>query len=141
MHASRILIAVSSPWASQKLTEPIVDLASRLGSEAVVAHVAQLQEDDETEADAKKRGEQTLQLLTEALVDAGIAAQSVMLFSDDVGKAILNTARDRHCSLIILGLTGKGMIKRLIGGDVPGNIMRQAEIPILLFPSTWSGKV
>ena len=138
---SRMLIAVSSPWASQKLTEPIIDLAKRLETDAVVAHVAKLQEEDESEADAKKRGEETLKLLTQAMLDAGIDAQGVMLFSDDVAKAIINTAKARECSLIVLGLTGKGVFKRLIGGDVPGNIIRQSEVPVLLCPSNWNGRI
>jgi nucleotide-binding universal stress UspA family protein len=36
--------------------------------------------------------------------------------------------------LIVLGLTGKGMLKRLIAGDVPGNLIKQTELPVLLFP-------
>lgn len=141
MSTSRILVAVSSPWASQKLTDPIVDLARRLDAEAVVAHVAKLREEDETEADAKERGEQTLKMLTKAMLDAGIEAQGVMLFSDDIAKAIVNTAKARDCTLIVLGLSAKGMIKRLIGGDVPVNIIRQADVPVLLCPSTWEGKI
>ena len=141
MSRSRILVAVSSPWASQKLTEPLVDIARRLEAETVVAHVAKLQEEDENEADAKNRGEQTLRMLTQAMLDAQIEAQGVMLFSDDVAKAIVNTAKARQCSLIVLGLTGKGMLKRLIGGDVPSNIIHQTDIPVMLIPSTWSGKV
>lgn len=123
------------------MTEPIVDLTRRLDAEAVVAHVAKLREEDETEADAKERGEQTLKMLAKAMLDAGIEAQGVMLFSDDIAKAIVNTAKARDCTLIVLGLSMKGMIKRLIGGDVPGNIIRQADVPVLLCPSTWEGKI
>ena len=138
---SRIMVAVSSPWASQKLTEPILDLARRLEAEVVVAHVAKLHETDETEADAKERGEQTLKMLTQAILDSGLEAQCFMLFSDDVDIAIVNTAKARDCTVIVLGLTGKGVLKRLIDGDVPGNIIRQAGIPVLLCPSTWSGRI
>ncbi|MAE67529.1 MAG: hypothetical protein CMJ18_24995 [Phycisphaeraceae bacterium] len=136
-----MLVAVSSPWASQKLTEPIVDLARRLDAEAIVAHVAKLKEEDESEADAKQRGEQTLKLLTQAMLDAGVDTQGVMLFADDVPKAIVNTAKARQCSLIVLGLTGKGVLKRLIEGDVPGNVVRQADVPVLLCPSNWNGSI
>ncbi len=136
-----MLVAVSSPWASEKLVGPIADLAKRLEAEAVVAHVAQLQEEDEHESDATARGEQALQLLTEGLRDAGVAAEGVMLFSDDTAKAILNTARARQCSLIVLGLTGKGVLKRLIAGDVPSNLIRQTELPVLLCPANWQGMI
>ena len=138
---SRILVAVSSPWASEKLTEPIADLARRLQAEAVVAHVAQIQDDDEHESDAAERGDQTLKLLTQGLREAGVAAEGVMLFSDDIAKAILNTAKARSCTLIVLGLTGKGRLKRLIAGDVPANIIRQADLPVLLCPANWNGLI
>lgn len=134
MARSRMLVAVSSPWASEKITHPIVDLALRLEADVVIAHVAQLQEDDDSESDAKARGEQTLKLLSDALKAEGLAADGVLLFSDDIPKALLNTARARACTLIVLGLTGKGMLKRLIAGDIPGNLIRQTEVPVLLFP-------
>jgi nucleotide-binding universal stress UspA family protein len=138
VHASRILVAVSSPTASRSLTEPVVDLARRLGSEAVVAHVARLRDEDETEADPKNRGDQTLQMLSAAMQGAGVPVQSVMLFSDDVAKAILNTARAQHCTLIVLGLTARGLLGRLLGRDVAGQIMRHADIPVLLCPLNWN---
>jgi nucleotide-binding universal stress UspA family protein len=138
---SKLLVAVSSPWASEKLTEPIADLARRLEASAVVAHVATLQEEDEHESDATQRGEQTLKLLTEGLQRLGISAEGVMLFSDDTPKAIMNTAHARECTMIVLGLTGKGVFKRLIAGDVPGNIIRQADLPVLLCPANWAGNI
>ncbi len=134
MSSSHILVGVSSPWASEKFTGPIIDLARRLTADVIIAHVAQLQEEDEHESDAKQRGEQTLKLLTDALQEAGIDADGVLLFSDDIPKALLKTARARGCTLIVLGLTGKSMLKRLIVGDVPGNVTRQTDIPVLLFP-------
>lgn len=138
---SKVLIAVSSPWASEKLAAPIADLVSRLGAEALVSHVTTMQDEDETENDANIRGEQTLARLVSQLRDAGLEAEGVMLFSDDTAKAILKTARARGCTMIVLGLTGKGVLKRLIAGDVPANIIRQADMPVLLCPANWTGTI
>ncbi len=139
MNESRLLVAVSSPWASEKLTEPIADLARRLNASAVIAHVAQHQEADETEDDARQRGEETLRLLVDGLKEAGIKTEGVMLFSENVPKAILSAAKARNCTMIVLGLTGKGVLKRLIAGDVPSAIVRQADLPVLLCPANWNG--
>lgn len=141
MSKSKMLVAVSSPWASEKLAAPIADMALRLGADAIVAHVTTLHEEDEHESDATQRGEQTLRLLTEGLQNAGVNAEGVMLFSDDTAKAIMNTAHARGCTLIVLGLTGKGVLKRLIAGDVPANIIRQADLPVLLCPANWNGNI
>lgn len=141
MSRSKLLIAVSSPWASEKLATPIADMARRLDADVLIAHVSQMQDEDEHESDAKRRGEQTLNLLQESLRKAGVQAEPIMLFSDDVAKAILKTAKDRACTMIVLGLTGKGVLKRLIAGDVPGNIIRQADLPVLLCPANWVGMI
>ncbi len=141
MSQSKLLVAVSSPWASEKLTEPIADLARRLDAQVIIAHVAQMQDQDEHESDARQRGEQTLNVLTASLRETGIETEGVMLFANDVAKAILNTARARNCTLIVLGLSGKGVLKRLIAGDVPGNLIRQADMPVLLCPANWSGTI
>lgn len=134
VHQSRILVAVSSPWASEKLILPISNLAARLSADVVIGHVAQQLEEDQHESDAKQRGEQSLKTLTDALHEAHVKAEGVLMFSDDIPKAILNAARAHQCTLIVLGLTNKSMLKRLIAGDVPGNLIRQTEIPVLLFP-------
>ena len=136
-----MLVAVSSPWASEKLAGPIADLAKRLGAEVLVSHVTTLHDEDEHESDATQRGEQTLKLIVDTLREAGIETEGVMLFSDDTAKAILNTAKARECTLIVLGLTGKGVLKRLIAGDVPANIIRQADMPVLLCPANWNGTI
>lgn len=141
LSTSRLLIAVSSPWASEKFAGPVADLASRLEAEAIVAHVASPNAEDESENEARERGEQTLKILSDSLNEAGINNECVMLFSDDIAKAIINTAKARECTLIVVGLTAKGILKRLIDGDVSTNIARQSEIPLLLCPADWGGKV
>ncbi len=143
--ASRLLIAVESPWEAERFVAPIVDLATRLSSEILVAHVAEVQQEDTHESDAKKRGEETLKLLTDRLRDAGLRAEGLMLFSDDVAKAILNTAKARDCSLIVLGFDAEGLIKgivrRLFANDVTSTILRNTEIPVMLCPAKWMGTV
>ena len=132
---------MSSPWASEKLVEPIADLCQRLNAEALVAHVATLQDEDENESEATERGEATLDRLVGGLREAGLAADGVMLFSDDTPKAILKTARAQGCTTLVLGLTGKGVLKRLIAGDVPANLIRQTDLPVLLLPANWNGAI
>ena len=37
---SRILVAISSPWAANRVAEPVVDLARKLGAEVLIVHVS-----------------------------------------------------------------------------------------------------
>lgn len=141
MAKSKILIAVSSPWASEKLLAPVADLALRLEADALVVHVAQAREEDEHESDARARGEQTLDVLTTGLREVGVEAEGVLLFSNNVAPAIINTASARDCTLIVTGRSGQGRLKRLMGGDVPTQLTRQSEAPVLVCPADWTGTV
>lgn len=140
---SRLLVAVSSPWASEKLAQPIADLALRLKCEVVVTHVARLQETDEEESAVSERGEQTIERLASLLRTRGIKCEGVMLFEDhvDPAKLILSTAHAKGCTAIALGLAGKGASKRLVSGDMPAAIIRQADLPVILLPANWDGKL
>jgi nucleotide-binding universal stress UspA family protein len=99
---SRILVAVSSPWAAQKCVEPMSDLAKRLGAEVLVIHVSrpsagQMREQEQAD------GESAINILREKLAERGITVQTLLLFSDDIARAVLNTAIERQASLIVLG--------------------------------------
>lgn len=134
---SRILIAVSSPWAAQKAAEPVGDLARRLGAEVLVVHVSRPsagQMRDQEQAD----GEAAINLLREKLQAQEIVVQTLLLFSDDIARAILNTAAEREVSLIVLGLTGKNIFARLLAGNVPVEMIKNTKIPVLLLPPDWS---
>ncbi len=141
MSQSRILVAVSSPWASEKQAEVVADLARRLDAEALVVHVAQVRDEDDDESDSRRRGEQTLNLLTDALKQGGVRAEGLMLFSANAAKAIVSTAQARRCTLIIVGATHKGRLKRVFSGDLPSKVLRDATVPVVILPPDWSGTV
>lgn len=129
---SRILVAVSSAQASRRLGEQVGDLAKRLGAEVLVIHVSRPTGQGESDAGAK--GEEAIRTLADYIRVRDVAVQTLLLFADDVARAILNTARDRHCTLIALGLSARGMLGRLIAGNVPVDLIRNTQIPVLLFP-------
>ena len=119
---------------------PIADIVGRLAAEVVVAHVARQRDEDESESDARKRGEETIKIFIDALEAQGLPAEGVMLFSDDVAKAILNTARGRNCSVVVVGFgREKSMLKRFLGRDVVQELLKQTDIPVLLCPAEWHG--
>lgn len=134
---SRILVAVSSPWASQRLVETVADLAKRMSAEVLVAHVSrpsggQLREQEQAD------GEAAVRLLSEKLQEQGAAVQTLLMFSDDIARAILNTAAEREITLIVLGMTGKNIFARLLAGNVPVELIKNTRIPVLLLPPDWA---
>src|SRR4051812_35668876 len=120
---SRILIAVSTPWAAERVAETLIDLAKRLGAEGLVVHVSgpssgQLREQEQA------AGEAAIAVLRGKLHEAGVTVQTLLLFSDDIALAILTTAQERECTLICLGLTGKNVFARLLAGNVPVELIK-----------------
>jgi nucleotide-binding universal stress UspA family protein len=137
---SRILVSVSSPYAAEKVVDTVSDLAKRMGSEVLVVHVSrpsggQMREQEQAD------GEAAISLLRERMQSMGVEVQTLLLFSDDIARAILNTATDNHVSLIILGLTGKNVFARLLAGNVPVELIKNTKIPVLMIPPDWSGTV
>ena len=133
---SRILVAVSSPWAAKRMIEPVGDLAKRLAAEVLVVHISrpsggQMREDEQQD------GETSIALLRDQLQSKGVAVQTLLMFSDDIARAVLNTAAEREITLIVLGLTGKNVFARLLAGNVPVELIRNTKIPVLLLPPDW----
>jgi nucleotide-binding universal stress UspA family protein len=135
---SRILVAVSSPWAAEKNAETIADMARRLGAEVLVVHVSrpsggQLRE----QAD----GEAAIRFLSDQLQQRSIPVQELLMFSDDIARAIVNTANERDVTLIILGLTGKSVFARLLAGNVPVELLKNSRVPVLILPPDWTKSI
>jgi nucleotide-binding universal stress UspA family protein len=134
---SRILVAVSSPWAAEKLADILTDLARRLAAEVLVVHVSrpsggQLREQEQAD------GEAAIRLLRDRLQQKDVPVQDLLMFSDDIARAILNTAVERDVSLIVLGLTGKNVFARLLAGNVPVELIKNTKVPVLILPPDWS---
>src|SRR5438045_2274028 len=137
---SRSLIAVSSPWAAQKVVEPVGDLAKRLSAEVLVIHVSrpsggQMREQEQAD------GEASIRFLSDKLASKNIAVQTLLMFSEDIARAILNTAAEQKITLIVLGLTGKNVFARLLAGNVPVELIKNTRIPVLLLPPDWNGEI
>ena len=137
---SRILVAVSSPWAAEKAADPIADLAKRLGAEVLVVHVSrpsggQLREQEQAD------GESAIRLLRDRLQERGVPVQDLLMFSDDIARAIINTAVEREVTLIVLGLTGKNVFARLLAGNVPVELIKNTKVPVLILPPDWNRQV
>ncbi|HEY2589658.1 MAG TPA: universal stress protein [Tepidisphaeraceae bacterium] len=137
---SRILIAVSSPWAAEKAADSVADLAKRLTAEVLVVHVSrpsggQLREQEQAD------GEAAIRLLRDRLQQKDVPVQDLLMFSDDIARAILNTAIERNVTLIILGLTGKNVFARLLAGNVPVELIKNTRVPVLILPPDWNKSV
>jgi len=137
---TRLLVAVSSPWAAQKIVDCITDLAKRMSAEVLVVHVSRPsggQMRDQEQAD----GEAAISFLRGHLEKNGVTVQTLLMFSDDIARAVLNTATEHEVSMIVLGLTGKNVFARLLAGNVPVEMIKNTKIPVLLLPPDWNRNI
>ena len=81
------------------------------------------------------------QTLREKLEEKGVVVQTLLLFSDDIARAILNIAVDRGTTLNALGLTGKNVFARLLAGNVPVELIKNTKVPVLLLPPDHKGNI
>jgi nucleotide-binding universal stress UspA family protein len=137
---SRILVAVSSPWAAERVADPLAGLAKQLNAEVLVVHVSrpsggQMREQEQAD------GEAAVRLLSDQLAGKGVAVETLLMFSDDIARAVLNTAVERQITLIVLGLTGKNIFARLLAGNVPVELIKNTQVPVLLLPPGYSGTI
>jgi nucleotide-binding universal stress UspA family protein len=135
---SKILLAVSDRWVPDSRVDAIGDFVGRLGRSVLAVHVAY-----GTEATAANvsPGEKVLEQIANQLRGRQLKVETLLLFSDDLGKAIVKTADEHKATMIVLGLSSKGMLTRLIEGNVAQEVMRGARVPILLLPSEWTGEI
>ncbi len=84
-------------------------------------------------------GEAAISLLRQKLEEKGVNVQTLLMFSDDIARAVLNTAVEREVTLIVLGMTGKNIFARLLAGNVPVELIKNTRIPVLLLPPDWTG--
>jgi len=101
------------------------DVYVRLGGDAYVAVLPDLQKD--LEAEAKKQ-------LDALLVDNDpkpLPIKKVVLTSSATAAAIVQYATDRNIDLIIVGTHGRGAVAHLLMGSVAERVVRTAPCPVL----------
>ena len=141
----RILVAVDgSPTADRALDEAI-QLAQKLGSELVIAHIidnsylmydvgyvdvgafteALVNQGNQIVADARAKAEK-----------AGVHVHSVVVDDPigtfDIGTAIEQAAHNVGAQALVLGTHGRRGFRRLFLGSVAESVVRMSTLPVLL---------
>ena len=135
---SKILLAVSERWVPDNRIDAIAELARRLGGSVLVTHVVYGTETGGTEVSP---GERVLKQVASMIEAKQIKTETLLLFSDDVANATVKTAQEHQVSIILLGLSSKGMLARLIEGNVAQEVIRGAKMPVLLLPPDWMSPI
>jgi nucleotide-binding universal stress UspA family protein len=78
-----------------------------------------------------------LESLAEHVRRDGVAADTLTydLYTGGVGGVITDAARDRTVDFIVMSTHGRGGLGRWMYGSVADQVVRQAEVPVLLVPA------
>jgi nucleotide-binding universal stress UspA family protein len=135
---SKILLAVSERWVPDVRVDALGDFVQRLGGSVLAVHVAY---GSEGSGAGVQPGEKVLEQIVKQLRDKGVKAETLFMFSDDVAAAILKTAEEHAATIIVLGLSSKGMLTRLIEGNLVQEVVRGARMPVMLLPAEWASGI
>ena len=131
---TKVLLAVSDRWVPDVRVDAIGDFVQRLGGSLLAVHVAY---GSEASGAGVQPGEKVLEQIAKQLRGKNIKMDTLFLFSDDVGAAILKTAEEHRATMIVLGLSSKGVLTRLIEGNLAQEVIKGSHMPVLLLPPDW----
>jgi len=64
--------------------------------------------------------------------EAGVACQTILVRNDAPWQAIIDTARDQACDLIVMASHGRGGLARRLIGSETAKVLTHSAIPVLV---------
>jgi nucleotide-binding universal stress UspA family protein len=137
-----LLVAIDDSDASDAAVALAGTLARTLGSRLIATNVADTSRlyanagtygFDPGPLEAQLSGESAA-VVSAALQHANIAvgAVDVALVEGPPARAILDAARDRHATAVVMGSHGRRGIRHLLLGSVAEHVVREATLPVLV---------
>ena len=85
-------------------------------------------------ADPESNAGSYLGEVTEELRQAGVHANSVVVFNADPATGVVLTARDRHSDLIVMASRGRSGLARGLLGSVTDRVIHSSPVPVMVAP-------
>lgn len=142
----RILVATDGTPLSDKAVSSAIDLAALCGAELVAVQVvhrypmAYFDGGIALESEDVRRVEKSWTDAAQVVVDGvqrsaqvkGVKAQALVVHSDVVSDALLSTAKQQHCDLIVMASHGRRGLQRLLLGSETQHVLTHSHIPVLV---------
>jgi len=133
---ARILFPTDFSRAAEHALLYLGKIAAETTSSITVMHVL---EEKPADAESAKRMEEDSRFLLDSkkrrLESMGAKLVSTELTSGEPAAVILAKAKQENFSIIVMGSTGKSLIKGVFLGSVSNEVARHAELPVLLIPA------
>lgn len=133
----RILLPTDGSATAIEAMNVAMGIAKRFGSEVVACFidpsrvVEPIEEDMVEQSEGVHHSIAGLRVAVRSAEKNGVSIKSVVA-EGAVAHAILATARDEECDLIVIGNTGRSGMQRLMLGSVAEAVVREADVPVLV---------
>lgn len=140
----RILLPTDGSEASRRAIGAGVDFARETGAELVamtatapfrtITADAEMLEltPQQYEANSRQQAQRRLEEVASLARGAGVPCTEVQVVSDEAHEAIIATARERMCDLIIMASHGHKGLKGLLLGSETQKVLVHSAIPVLV---------
>jgi nucleotide-binding universal stress UspA family protein len=138
----RILVPSDGTELCSAAVDAALELAKLAGGTIVGVHagppdrLAPLAADDPVRAawlsQRAETGNDALSWIARRAEEAGVPCEAVLVHHESPAAAIIETARDRHCDLIVMASHGKhGLRARLLGSETQ-KVLTHCAVPVLV---------
>lgn len=140
-----ILLPTDGSASSDAAIQAGVRLARDMGARVTGVHVvppfhtftyrADMLEDTEEqyEKESEERARKVLLTIEQQAQECGVACDTVVVRSDDVYQAIIETANDRGCDLIAMASHGRRGVRAFLLGSDTQKVLTHSQLPVLVY--------
>ena len=143
----RVLVATDGSALSEQAVAAAIDLAVLAGAELVAVNVAHIepfgyfegsmmlsQRDIEaTQEKTNQAAQRIVDRVVGTALDKGVRnAQAIVMKSNQVAEAIIATAKNQQCDLIVMASHGRRSLARLLMGSETLHVLTHSHIPVLV---------
>ena len=88
---------------------------------------------DEYAKHAREHAESILNRIADDANTAGVQCETVQMIQDHPYQAIVDTAKEKGCDLIVMASHGRGGIAAVVLGSVTAKVLTHTTIPVLVY--------
>ena len=130
-----ILIPTDGSELAHKAVVHGLSLAKAVGAKVTVLTVEAFNVDDASESRVKEAQEHAGSILDGIANEAnaaGVKCETLQVIQHDPEMAIVNTAKERGCDLIVIASHGRSGIAAVLLGSVTAKVLTRTVIPVLV---------
>ena len=140
-----ILVPTDGSASSDVAIQSAVRLARDMGARVTGLHVvppfhtftyrADMLEDTEEqyEKESEERARKILLTVEQQAAECAVPCDTMVVRSDDVYQAIIQTANDRLCDLIAMSSHGRRGVRGVLMGSETQKVLTHSQLPVLVY--------